>query len=101
MSLHELIGQVRSLTDDPTPDLWAKATRDILRQIAQGVKHLHRLRIVHRDLKPANILLARQSKKSLSVYQAFLQGQYVAKISDMGLGKVRIYSFLFGSFSIL
>jgi serine/threonine protein kinase len=89
MSLHELISQVRTLTSETKPGTLPQATRGILRQIAQGVKHLHGLRIVHRDLKPANILLARQSKKSLSVYDAFLQGYYVAKISDMGLGKVR------------
>ena len=79
------------------------AARKILLQIATGVKHLHSLRIVHRDLKPANILLAICSssagnKKTSSVthhaqtggrnvYETFQHGDYVAKISDMGLGK--------------
>eukprot|EP00977_Amphora_coffeiformis_P014906 scaffold4244_cov167-Amphora_coffeaeformis.AAC.19 len=99
LSLHELIGQVRGITESPlsekdrllsaVPD----ATKGILFQIAQGVKHLHGLRIVHRDLKPANILLAdgrkskKASSKNTSVCDIFINGHYVAKISDMGLGK--------------
>lgn len=73
------------------------STRKILFEIASGVKHIHSLRIVHRDLKPANILVARKSRKQKSkvsqdfdedeMYQAFEAGQYVPKISDMGLGK--------------
>lgn len=73
------------------------STRKILFQIASGVKHIHSLRIVHRDLKPANILVARKSRKSKSkasqpvdedeMYQAFEAGEYIPKISDMGLGK--------------
>jgi serine/threonine protein kinase len=73
------------------------STRKILFEIASGVKHIHSLRIVHRDLKPANILVARKyrkqkSKMSLGVdedemYQACEAGEYVPKISDMGLGK--------------
>jgi serine/threonine-protein kinase/endoribonuclease IRE1 len=93
LSLHDLIGalcsepQVRSLA----------ATRSLLVQIANGVRHLHRLRIVHRDLKPANILLAdmrnqKSKRKDVkkddeSPIRLFERGLYVAKISDMGLGK--------------
>lgn len=100
LSLHELIAQVRAISESPLPDkerllsVVPSATRGILLQIAQGVKHLHGLRIVHRDLKPANILLAdaRKSKKVSSkgdsVCDIFVDGHYVAKISDMGLGKV-------------
>jgi len=83
------------------------ATRQMLLQIASGVRHLHSLRIVHRDLKPANILLAHQDRsikgiqdkadkdptdthkeeEDESVYELFEQGEYIPKISDMGLGK--------------
>ena len=104
----DLIGQVRSIPESSVvnkesllsavPD----ATRGILLQIAQGVKHLHGLRIVHRDLKPANILLAqKQDKRHRSsssspssegaVCDIFVNGRYVAKISDMGLGKVGLW----------
>ena len=73
--------------------LWQ--TRAILQQIVSGVKHLHSLRIVHRDLKPANILLAisKKGKKKITrdenttVFDTYKEGYYVAKISDMGLGK--------------
>ena len=103
LSLHELIGQVRGISESPLPEkdrllsAVPGATKGILLQIAQGVKHLHGLRIVHRDLKPANILLAdsRKSKKASiknnSVCEIFINGHYVAKISDMGLGKVSLY----------
>ena len=83
---------------------FSAAARKVLFQIASGVKHLHSLRIVHRDLKPANILLAMctsstsgsknssisqssQAAGERNVYEKFLHGDYVAKISDMGLGK--------------
>lgn len=99
LSLHELIGQIRTLQESVAEDKDSilscvpQATKGILLQIAQGVKHLHGLRIVHRDLKPANILIAdsRKSKKTQndSVCEIFVHGHYVAKISDMGLGKVR------------
>lgn len=94
LSLHDLIG---SLCNEPRVRSLA-ATRSILLQIACGVRHLHHLRIVHRDLKPANILLAdtrnqKTKKKNKDTddeetpIQLFERGLYVAKISDMGLGK--------------
>lgn len=100
-----------------------KATRDTLNKIACGVKHLHSLRIVHRDLKPQNILLAHrnQSKSgggfkhlgssntdargtatrskdeaSESIYESFDRGEFVPKISDMGLGKQLLGQSSFG-----
>ena len=79
------------------------AVKKILLDIALGVKHIHSLRIVHRDLKPQNILLAKISKPGNQFVPplmiednessgdvnilSFLAQDYVAKISDMGLGK--------------
>lgn len=34
-----------------------KKTRYIMRQVFEGIQHVHNQRIVHRDLKPENILL--------------------------------------------
>ncbi len=69
-----------------------KATKQLLFEIALGVKHIHSLRIVHRDLKPANILLARKNRKRKNqgqdgVFESFQSQDFVVKISDMGLGK--------------
>lgn len=72
-----------------------EALKKTLLEVAQGIKHIHSLRIVHRDLKPQNILLAKNLKRirftdnneSVDIYSAFQAGQYVPKISDMGLGK--------------
>ena len=89
LSLHDLIGVLKA----GTPQNTLFPTKTILLQIASGVKHLHSLRIVHRDLKPANILLAISQKgkkvgtQEDTVEDRFERGQYVAKISDMGLGK--------------
>lgn len=97
LSLHDLIGVLRSGAQDKESDLSfapSKATRVILQQISCGVRHLHSLRIVHRDLKPANILLAvskrrkqQLEKDDASIVKNYEDGLYLAKISDMGLGK--------------
>ena len=94
LSLHDLIANLKSNFDQENrPEvrsLLPLSTKTILYQLACGVRHLHQLRIVHRDLKPANILLAKSMKgkgPAESVYEIYEQGQYVAKISDMGLGK--------------
>lgn len=103
MSLHDLIVKLRQYTQAASPLLQPQlmgVTKATLYQIACGVRHLHSLRIVHRDLKPANILLAMTGRtkgktglvndrlidddEMLSLYE---KGGYVAKISDMGLGK--------------
>jgi serine/threonine protein kinase len=107
LSLHSLIGTLASTLqeyrEDASQDSIASATKRILNQIAAGVRHLHSLRIVHRDLKPANILLAisKDTKSSDStsneaIFNHFQMGRYVAKISDMGLGKILIGQSSFG-----
>ena len=117
MSLHDLIGTLRQRApnnnNNTAPSLGgiSLAMKATLLQIASGVRHLHSLRIVHRDLKPANILLAQNSKKRSmkrnggdnddddmiqSVLEMFNGGEYVAKISDMGLGKQLVGQSSFG-----
>lgn len=51
-----------------------------LRQLAEGIKHLHALRIVHRDIKPQNMLIAYPKKNSLASIPRLV-------ISDFGLCK--------------
>mmetsp|Transcript_21185 Transcript_21185/g.52092 ORF Transcript_21185/g.52092 Transcript_21185/m.52092 type:complete len:1404 (+) Transcript_21185:1446-5657(+) len=95
LSLHDLIVVLRQHHEQQTSvsgNSICSPTKFVLQQIASGVKHLHSLRIVHRDLKPQNILLATSKKKETSlqetpVLEAFQKGLYIAKISDMGLGK--------------
>jgi serine/threonine protein kinase len=53
-----------------------KRAAEIIYQIAQGVKYLHKYGIIHRDLKPDNIMLTEASDK----------GQI--KIMDFGLSKI-------------
>ncbi|XP_012552339.1 phosphorylase b kinase gamma catalytic chain, skeletal muscle/heart isoform isoform X2 [Bombyx mandarina] len=50
-----------------------KKTRYIMRQVLEGVRHVHSKNIVHRDLKPENILL---------------DDQLNVKITDFGFAKV-------------
>lgn len=106
MSLHDMIGamvaQRTVLEANPSelPLCISPSVKMTLLQIASGVRHLHSLRIVHRDLKPANILLALTNRtepklikstgeesNDQSVLAKFDRGEYIAKISDMGLGK--------------
>lgn len=109
LSLHDFIAMLRNCQDERQnePIAVSDALRRILLHIASGVRHLHSLRIVHRDLKPANILLAdsRRTNKSAkatkktdeTALEIFEGGYYVAKISDMGLGKQLIGQSSFGA----
>jgi serine/threonine protein kinase len=54
---------------------WREAATIAL-ELARGLAALHARRIVHRDLKPANVILAESG------------GEVVAKIIDLGIGKV-------------
>ncbi len=49
----------------------------IMRQVANGISHLHEQAITHRDIKPANVLIS----------GSHLPEQCVVKITDFGLAK--------------
>ena len=48
-----------------------------IKQIALGVKHLHKKNIIHRDLKPENIFLKKTN-----------DNEYIIKIGDFGISKL-------------
>ena len=105
LSLHDLIATLQSHFDHKNfkRDL-LPPTKSILYQIASGVRHLHHLRIVHRDLKPENVLMSASNRRTRkgkqeeeAVFKTFSSGQYVAKISDMGLSKQLVGQSSFGA----
>ena len=55
------------------------------RGLVSGVKYLHDSYIVHRDIKPQNVLLLRRANGDDEKND--WAKNYVAKLSDMGLGK--------------
>jgi serine/threonine-protein kinase/endoribonuclease IRE1 len=57
--------------------------KDVLRQITDGVQHLHSLKLVHRDIKPQNVLVRAVKSQRPTVGQPKLQ--FV--ITDFGLCK--------------
>ena len=62
---------------------WKDIARDFderkaMKQIANGLRHLHGLGLVHRDIKPQNILISSSSSS---------RGPYRMLISDFGLSK--------------
>jgi len=59
------------LRDNPRPDL--ERVRDIVEQVARGLRAFHRLEMIHQDLKPDNIMI---------------DGSGTAKIIDFGATRV-------------
>ena len=57
--------------------------KDALRQVTDGVQHLHSLKLVHRDIKPQNVLV--RAVKSIRLTEGMPRLQFV--ISDFGLAK--------------
>jgi len=51
--------------------------RDLILQIAKGIKYLHHFGILHRDLKPENIMMSTKNYKNA-----------IVKIVDFGLSKI-------------
>jgi len=65
-----------------------KGIQELMRGLVSGVKYLHESYIVHRDIKPQNVLLQRViNNSSSSSSHDDWASKYVAKLSDMGLGK--------------
>ncbi|UXM84176.1 protein kinase domain-containing protein [Methanococcus aeolicus] len=63
---------VKDLDDYPKP-VNPKEAINLIKQMAEGLKHAHNKNIIHRDIKPSNILLTQNLKP---------------KITDWGLAKV-------------
>ncbi|MBP3958246.1 protein kinase [Gemmata sp. G18] len=61
---------------------WAEAAR-LMRQVLDGLQHLHDRRTVHRDLKPTNIMLVPEPVKG----KPDTTWDATAKILDVGLGR--------------
>ena len=60
----------------------AEAVR-LIRQVLDGLQHLHDRRMVHRDLKPANIMLTPEPAKG----KPDTTWDQTAKVLDVGLGR--------------
>jgi serine/threonine protein kinase len=43
------------MIDNPTPDI--ETVREIVEQIARGLRAFHRLEMLHQDLRPENIMI--------------------------------------------
>ena len=77
----EKVGLVMELFDNDlmeyiTPPCSLTEAKSILRQIANGLRHLHKLKIVHRDVKPENILVKTDENGMLKV-----------ALTDLGVSK--------------
>nr|WIL04199.1 serine/threonine-protein kinase/receptor [Cedratvirus lena] len=55
---------------------------ELLRQVVQGIEHLHENNIIHRDIKPSNILIDSESTKPL-------EGKFTAKVADFGFARIK------------
>lgn len=67
-------GEIPWKTHAGLPGLTVAETQRVLREVVQGLRHMHAQGVMHRDLKPANILWT---------------ADRVAKISDFGCAYVR------------
>jgi len=56
--------------------------KEILRQVTQGLSHLHELKIVHRDIKPTNLLIFVPSKGTETIIKPQM------KLADFGISKM-------------
>ncbi len=74
-TLHEVLDRRKRLP-------WAEAVR-LVRQMLDGLQHLHERRMVHRDLKPANVMLLPASAKG----EPDTTWEATVKILDVGLGR--------------
>ncbi len=75
--LDRLTGETLADRLSRPPRLGWRAAADIALELARGLAALHERGIVHRDLKPANVILHREG-----------DGTVIAKIIDLGIGKV-------------
>lgn len=67
-------GDLRSLIAEG--DLTPTETIELVRQVAEGLAHIHEVGVVHRDLKPANVLVSGEP------------GARQAKIADFGVSRL-------------
>lgn len=74
-TLHEVLERRQRLP-------WAEAVR-LVRQVLDGLQHLHDRRTVHRDLKPANVMLVPAPAKG----EPDTTWGATARILDVGLGR--------------
>ncbi|SPN79556.1 Serine/Threonine-protein kinase [Brazilian cedratvirus IHUMI] len=55
---------------------------ELLRQVAEGIEHLHENEIIHRDIKPSNILIDSKTEK-------LAEGKFTAKVADFGFARIK------------
>jgi len=59
-------GDLHSFLNERKEFLVEEEVKEIMRQIVDGVRYLHKFGILHRDLKPENILLVKKTKEKNS-----------------------------------
>jgi HD-GYP domain-containing protein (c-di-GMP phosphodiesterase class II) len=61
---------------------------DIIRQVANGLRHAHEHGLIHRDIKPSNLLVTAVSDPSGGREGSSAAGKYQVKILDFGLARL-------------